>query len=140
MPQSDYSLLEVVIGRARKCFQHPLLTSNFLRDLLSGYPPTLKLNLTLAQTPTPAPNLGGGGNFPRGAIVQIPKFLYFHSFINLANETIICIQKQILIFLIFKGQCKDQHLLFKIQITVKSYHKMQELLVFLKILKLPILH
>ena len=42
-------------------------------------------------------------------------------------------------FLIFKGQYKDQELSFKIQAIVKSYHKLQELLVFLKILKLQLL-
>ena len=97
--------------------------------------PTLKITLTLAQTPNPT-----GGQFSSARIVQIPIFLYFHSFINLANETIICISEQILIFLIFKGQYKDQKLLFKIQTIVKSYHKLQELLAFLKILKLQLLH
>ena len=41
-----------------------------------------------------------------------------------------------MIILIFKGQYKDQELLFKIQIIAKSYHKLQELLVFPKVWKL----
>ena len=45
-----------------------------------------------------------------------------------------------MIFLIFKGQYKDQQLIFEIETIVKSYHKLQELLVFIKILKLQLLH
>ena len=33
-----------------------------------------------------------------------------------------------MVFLIFKGQYKDQQLLFKIKTIFKSYHKLQELL------------
>ena len=43
-------------------------------------------------------------------------------------------------FLIFKGQCKDQWQLFKIQTIVKSHHKLQELLPFLIIFRLQLLH
>ena len=92
----------------------------------------------MAQTQTLTRGQFSSGE--RGAIVRIPIFLYFHSFINLANETFICIWEHILIFLIFKAQCKDQQLLFKIQTIVKSYHKLQELLASLKILKLQLLH
>ena len=47
---------------------------NFLRDQLSGCPPTLKLTLTLAQTPTPDANLGGGGNFLGGQLSRYQNF------------------------------------------------------------------
>ena len=45
-----------------------------------------------------------------------------------------------LIFLIFKAQYKNQQLLFKIETMVKNHHKLQELFVFLIILKLKLLH
>ena len=67
---------------------NPNRGDHFFRDQLSGCPPVLKLARTLAQTPTLT---GGGGDFFGGEIVRIPIFLYFHSFINLANETIVCI-------------------------------------------------
>ena len=110
------------------------MQGNFPRGQLPGCLPTLKLTFTLAQT-----LILTWGEIS-GAIVQIQIFLYFHSFINLANETIICVLEQILIFLIIKDRYKDQELLFKIQAIVKSYHKLQELLVFLKILKLQRIH
>ena len=94
---------------------------------------------THRPNPKTNPHLDPNPNPNRGAIVGIPIFLYFRNFINLANETIICIYEQILIFLIFKGQYKDRQLLFKTQTIVKGYHKLQELLAFLKILKLQLL-
>ena len=72
-----------------------LTGGDFSRGQLSDCPPTLKLTLTLTQTPTVTgggsfpqeaivriPWPGEGGNFRRGAIVQIP--MNMHS-VNIEN-------------------------------------------------------
>ena len=100
------------IAPEKNCLPIPKLTLSQTLTLTGGgislggnclvAPPTLKLNLILTQTPTLTE-----GNFPRGAIVQIPWKTYFESknkkYITKHKKVTLFILSNKLLYLIYLG-------------------------------------
>ena len=111
--------------QGQKMFLAPSADKQFSSGPIVWLPPNPKTKSHFGPNPNPRPKPGWGAIFLGG---QLSRYQNFFTSIAL----LILLMKPLYVF---RVTVKSYH-----KITVKSYHKMQELLVFLKILKLPILH